>query len=855
MKAPAPVIFFWSLAALSGFAALGHQLVWTRRMADLMGVGEDAATRVFGAFFLGLAVGSFLAAKLVTRTRRPWRWIAAAELAVALAVVPLFFLPGWIEPIWRWIGPEGLDGAAGIWLRTVGSLLLLLPPSIAMGFFLPLALPTLLASGGRLGRKGMVVYGINTLGGVLGLGFTLTALLPALGANGTLAILIAANLVTAVGALVMERLSVTVSQSPAAPALAEKIAPARDMSRGATIAWTLPIAMAALSGFCVLAAEIAGFHLVQLAAPISYQAAGALLAAVLLTLGGAALLYPWFERVCGGAESALARALSLAALATLATPALFHLVVVKLRVDLFAAGSATAFTIAAIGLALLILGPAFAAAGLVFPAACAADERRSGPGGAGFGWLIAVNGLAAFTGAELAQHLSLPRFGLHGTVAAVGIVYAAATVIALPRGASTTRMATALAVLGLGILAFPALSRLPTVNPNLPFAVLERTAGREGGLAVIEGPALGRAILVQNQYMFGSSGNHAEQQRLGALPLLLHPAPRQVAYLGLATGITASASIEARGVEHVEAVELSPTVARLAGRWFSEANADILSSPKARVVIEDARIRMAAHTAAFDVIVGDLFLPWGPGEARLFTADHFRSVRRALRADGVFCQWLPLHQLTEAHLAIILASFNEAFPDFEVFARGFGGHTPLIGLIGWENGASRVDWEIVAARIAEEGARVRDPLLGHASGLALLHLGRPEPAFYRDAKPDSLNALRLEILAGRDQIAGSAAAPYLTGERWHALRPRLFPAPPPPPLAISPEPEAFRALAELLHRSSEPPRPSASSINRPDAPSGEQLQKIRHTAALALPADYLSRPHLDWSLWTGAPLR
>lgn len=823
-------------------------------MADLMGVGGEAATRVFGAFFLGLALGSFLAGRLVARTRHPWRWIAGAELVVVLAVVPLFFLPGWIEPVWRWIGPAGLDGGAGTWLKTLGSLVLLLPPSVAMGFFLPLALPTLLAPGGRLGREGMVAYGINTLGGVLGLGLTLTVLLPLLGANGTLAALMAGNLLTALGALAMPRL-LAAAPRPAAAAPAE---PAHQIRR-ASPAWSLPIAMAALSGFCVLAAEVAGFHLLQLAAPISYQAAGALLAAVLLTLGGAALLYPWFERRSGGPENALARALGWAAAATLATPLLFHLVTVQLRVDLFAAGSATWFTFSATGFALLILGPAFAAAGLVFPAACAADEKRSGPEGAGLGWLIAVNGLAAFAGAELAQHVALPRFGLHGTVAAVGIVYAAATALALPLGASTPRMAGTLALLGLGVLAFPTLSRLPTVNPHLPFKVLELSAGREGGLAVVEGPLLGRGILVQNQYLLGSSGNHAEQQRLGALPLLLHPAPREVAYLGLATGITASAGVVSDQVHRIEAVELSPQVARLAGRWFAEANAEILHSPKTRVVIEDARIRVAAHRAAFDVIVGDLFLPWGPGEARLFTTDHFRSVRRALREDGLFCQWLPLHQLTEEHLAIILASFHAAFPEFEVFARGFGGRMPLIALVGWADGSARLDWEVAAARIEEEGRRVRDPLLGHLSGLALLHLGRPDPEFFRHTRPDTLNSLRLEILAGRQQISAGRAAPYLDGERWDALRPRLFPSPPPPPPAASRDAVAFRRLAELLHRVAQDdpqtlgPPPSAT---RPGgAPSRETILEARRLAPLALPPDYLAPSHLDWTLWTGTPIR
>ena len=56
--------FRWALAALvfSGAAALGHQLLWTRRMADLIGATGDSNARVLGCYFLGLALGAAVAA-------------------------------------------------------------------------------------------------------------------------------------------------------------------------------------------------------------------------------------------------------------------------------------------------------------------------------------------------------------------------------------------------------------------------------------------------------------------------------------------------------------------------------------------------------------------------------------------------------------------------------------------------------------------------------------------------------------------------------------------------------------------------------------------------------------------------
>src|SRR5687767_4822201 len=82
----------WLLAA-TGLAALGHQILWTRRMIDLLGASTESTVRVFVCFFLGLALGSACAATLIPRIKRPWRFLAGVEAGVALTCIPLIFLP------------------------------------------------------------------------------------------------------------------------------------------------------------------------------------------------------------------------------------------------------------------------------------------------------------------------------------------------------------------------------------------------------------------------------------------------------------------------------------------------------------------------------------------------------------------------------------------------------------------------------------------------------------------------------------------------------------------------------------------------------------------------------------------
>ena len=65
--------------------------------------------------------------------------------------------------------------------------------------------------------------------------------------------------------------------------------------------------------------------------------------------------------------------------------------------------------------------------------------------------------------------------------------------------------------------------------------------GAAGIVTVVDGPD-DRQLRLDNYYVLGGSAAVALERRQGLLPLLLHPAPRRVAFIGLATGISARAA-------------------------------------------------------------------------------------------------------------------------------------------------------------------------------------------------------------------------------------------------------------------------------------------------------------------------
>jgi spermidine synthase len=82
------------------------------------------------------------------------------------------------------------------------------------------------------------------------------------------------------------------------------------------------------------------------------------------------------------------------------------------------------------------------------------------------------------------------------------------------------------------------------------------------------------------------------------------------------------------------------------------------------------------------VIVADLFHPARDGEGFLYTREHFRAIRQRLASGGLFCQWLPLHQLDEAMLRVIVRTFLDVFPEAQAWLLQFNVDTPVLGLIG-----------------------------------------------------------------------------------------------------------------------------------------------------------------------------
>jgi spermidine synthase len=150
--------------------------------------------------------------------------------------------------------------------------------------------------------------------------------------------------------------------------------------------------------------------------------------------------------------------------------------------------------------------------------------------------------------------------------------------------------------------------RTPLVHLRSEGETLRDMLEGAGGIVTVTESGGDLQLRLDNYYVLGRSATAVGERRQGLLPLLLHPDPRRVAFIGLATGISASAGL-ALGIEKTTVIELVPEVATAARVHFAPWNAKLLERPDVRLVLDDGRRYLAASQDHFDVIVSDLFVP------------------------------------------------------------------------------------------------------------------------------------------------------------------------------------------------------------------------------------------------------
>ncbi|KQP43108.1 fused MFS/spermidine synthase [Pseudorhodoferax sp. Leaf274] len=673
-----------ALMLASGFAGLGYQIVWTQQSALWLGHETAGVLAVVAAFFGGLAVGALLLGRRIAASRRPGRWYAGCELLIGLwslvlatAMAPigqalLHLIGAQPSPAWQWGVAFG------------GSFVLLLPATAAMGATLP-AMERALAQHGRGGRPGTIaaLYAGNTFGAVAGVLASAFWLVPAYGLARTALACATLNLLCAVTALRLLR-----GSAPAEPEPEPEAVP--QAARG----W-LPLLAA--TGFLGIGYEVLVVRVLSQVAENTVYTFALLLAVYLVGSAAGAAYYDRRLARRAGVARLGERLPALLALACLAgTASLWGAEALKAQaLDWLGAGMPAALAAEAV-LAAVAFGPPTLLMGALF--SHLATQARAA--GLGFGVALGVNTLGAAAAPLVFGLLLLPALGAKTALLGVAAGY---LLLAWPLG--RPRGIVLPAAIGAAALVL-ALAAPPLAFVHLPEGsrVLSYSEGAMAAVSVVEEADGTRRLRINNRQQEGSNAAWSADARQALLPLLLHPAPHKALFLGLGTGTTARAATLDPALQ-VEAVELLPEVIA-AAHWFAPPGP--VPAGRLRTVAADARRFVRASTAQYDLIVSDNFHPARSGSAALYTVEHFHAVRERLAAGGLFCQWLPLHQLDLPTLRSIVRAFTTAFPAGGAVLATLSLETPVLGLVGHADGR-RFDLAQLQARVAAARQWPRSP--------------------------------------------------------------------------------------------------------------------------------------------------
>ena len=752
---------FHLLLFASGGLALVYEVLWMRLFISVFGATTPATAATLAAVFLGLAVGSAFFGARAARFVRPLRAYGVLEMAAgasALLVEPLLGLYDRSYP--ALYDSLAQSPVLFIVLKVVMAMIALFLPMFCMGGTVPLLAHALTRDSEELGRVGSGLYAANTLGAALGALSVPFFWLPQLGATNSYLICVALNLVIGAVAWMLDR--GTAAQTADRPTSRMKASVSRVKSTGVPRPWSLA-GLAALSGALMFILQVAWTRMFAQVHENSIYSFAVVVAVFILGLAAGAAVVRFLLRRDFQSERLLGWAWLAGGATVAVVPHLFHNLTDGLGY-MAQQGGWSAYAGRLVGLAAATMLVPALVAGMVLPLLMELAGRGADqPAGRVLGRLLAANTAGVIAGSLLAAFVLPAWLGLWATIAGAGLIMVVTGGLAPGEsGRWNARRIVAAAIIIASIWWWnPA--GLPKTKVRKSETLLAVREGSHGIAAVVEQPG-SRRIKLDNFYVLGGTASLGDERAQAHIPLLLHPTPRHVAFLGLGTGISAGGAL-LHPIERATAVEIVPEVVEMAREHFAEANLGFITTSRTEVVIEDARRFLRSTGKQFDVIVGDLVVPWRRGESALYSAEHFAAARRALAPGGLFCQWIPMFQLSEEEFRIVTATFLDVFPRASLWRGDFAPNNPALALIGHAEDDAVLDPAAVARRVREMTADKANPQLTHEAGLWMYLVGplSGQGAEFASAKRHRENRPWLELLAPLAHSAGRGERPVFVG--------------------------------------------------------------------------------------------
>jgi spermidine synthase len=666
----------------------------------VIGVSIFAITAVICTFMFGMALGSYWIGRRADRWGHPLRVYGVLEAVIGLYALLTPWIFDLVQPIYA--AAFGVFDRLGLNVfRIALSMTVLLVPTVLMGGTLPV-LSRAIASKQEGAARGVgLLYSINTLGAVAGCIAAGFALLARVGISGSIAIAAVLNFAVAAVSLLYARKR---HWAPGEPA-GDSPAP-----RGFDSTEQLVLGLFFLSGFAALGYEILWTRALLVHLKASTYAFSLMLSVYLLGIAGGSLLASGYaarsRRPLVGLAICQLGVVVTVVLGLLAFPELKAIglkIIGSRRIDVFGRALTLMFAQASV---VMLLPTLFM--GAMFPFGVAAYHSGSRSVSRSVGSLYAVNTAGNIAGAVVVGFAAIPIMGVrHSIVAMIAVNLLVAALIALWLGRSLPRR-----MLAIGVSAAVLAAVHVSIDDEIFLQSFRKGKGartkvlfyREGAsdtVAVFEhwqGEEKVRTLIYSDGRGAAGTGTLLWNLYFGHLPMVLHPDPEEVLHICYGSGNSVLALTRHEPLR-VDVVELSPHV-RDASQFFW-SNEGVLDNPRVNLIIEDGRNYLLGTDRTYDVMSLEPPNVYTAGVVNLYTREFYELARQHLNPGGIFVQWLPTSQLSEADRGHLIRAFVEAFPYAYTFQQLIG---PSLLLTGTLEPLS-VDLEDVERKLRSEGIR------------------------------------------------------------------------------------------------------------------------------------------------------
>jgi spermidine synthase len=718
--APVPKRLIFLFFFVSGVAGLIYEVVWTRLLERVMGASVYSITTVLTVYMAGLALGSFLAGRLVDRRSDTLRIYGLLEGAIGIYCLLIPAIIAATMPLYR-AAYQNLATVFHTWsmVRFLISGLVLIVPTTLMGATLPVLSKYLARRYDGLGQTVGQLYAFNSLGAVVGSFAAGFVLMPLLGLSGTILSAAGANIAIALVAVALYYRGRGKPERRAAKAeRIEKVEKAEKRQPPAAHGHPIPsdgalafvLVAFALSGFAAMVYQVAWMRTLSLVIGSSVYAVSIALTAYILglTIGAAAFarvvdrnrdlltLMAWLEVGTGVAALAV-------------VPILGRLPIAMIGIiEDYSRSFPLLMAVEFLLVFFVILVPTVLLGG-VFPTVVKLFTKRIEIVGRSVGTAYASNTLGAIAGSFAGGFLLIPWIGIQRSIAVAVIVNVSlGAVLALmsPAAARLRKLAAPAAAVLTLVLFLPLVPHWDPVimssgaylyadsyaQQSQSWDMTREAVLKSYGVILYHKEGVATTVTVRQQrsvlYLQANGKTEAStgldmktQKLLAHVPMMLHPDPKSVLVIGLASGVTVG-SVAKYPVERIDCVEIAPAMVEVARTFFAEANGHCLDDPRVSVIIDDGRSHVAFTDRKYDVIISEPPNPWVSGVSNLLTREFFELAKARTNPRGVVGIWFQAYDMSPDEFRMIARTFASVFEQATLWELDPAADYMFVGTVG-----------------------------------------------------------------------------------------------------------------------------------------------------------------------------